>query len=128
MGHLVHACSNDIVGSFTSFKKICRFCCGRVSRETLHLLTTCSFSIATNIVLFHLFLNTCLLPHFLDLRHAKLGIEAEEHFPSSNGQIVLTPVPQILQVLVVDCRECIRPVVKKHIHKQRSIKQYISYV
>lgn len=88
------------------------------------LLTTCSLSIASNVVLFHFVLYAGLLPHFLDLRHAKLGIEAEEEFSSFNGQIVLTPVPQVLQVLVVHCIECVHPKIgKKHTQtKQQSIK------
>lgn len=46
-----------------------------------------------------------LFPHRVDLRHAKLGVELEKQPPVQNGQVVLVPVPQVLQVLVVDGRE-----------------------
>lgn len=41
----------------------------------------------------------------MDLRHAELGVELEEQPSIQNGQVVLVPVPQVLQVLVVDGQE-----------------------
>ena len=38
----------------------------------------------------------------MDLRHAQFGVQSEEEPSVPNGQVVLTPVPKILQVLVVD--------------------------
>lgn len=49
-----------------------------------------------------------LFPHGVDLRHAELGVELEEQPSVQNGQVVLVPVPQVLQVLVVDGRERVR--------------------
>lgn len=41
----------------------------------------------------------------MDLGHAELGVLAEEETSSSDCQVVLTPVPQGLQMLVVDGKE-----------------------
>lgn len=49
-----------------------------------------------------------LFPHGVDLRHAELGVELEEQPSIQNGQVVLVPVPQVLQVLVVDGQERVR--------------------
>lgn len=49
-----------------------------------------------------------LLPHGVDLRHAELGVELEEKPSVQNGQVMLVPVPQVLQVLVVDGQERVR--------------------
>lgn len=49
-----------------------------------------------------------LFPHGVNLRHAKLRVELEEHPTVQNGQVVLVPVPQMLQVLIVDGQERVR--------------------
>ena len=50
-----------------------------------------------------------LLPHLVDLRHAELGVELEEEAAGADRQVVRGPVPQELQVLVVDGRERVHP-------------------
>ena len=45
----------------------------------------------------------------MDLRHAELGVELEEEASGADRQVVRGPVPQELQVLVVDGRERIHP-------------------
>lgn len=45
------------------------------------------------------------LLHLSDFRHAKFGIVVEEHTTKLDGQVVLRPIPQLTQVLVVQCIE-----------------------
>lgn len=68
-------------------------------------LTAGSFTVVTEIPLLRLHRYPRLIPHGVDLRHAEFGVQSEEEASSPNGQVVLTPVPQVLQVLVVDGRE-----------------------
>lgn len=44
-----------------------------------------------------------LVPHAADLRHAELWVGSEEQLSCSDGEIVLLPVPKILELLVVEC-------------------------
>lgn len=39
--------------------------------------------------------------HFSDFRHAEFGVVVEECAAALNGEVVLGPVPQLAQVLVV---------------------------
>lgn len=39
--------------------------------------------------------------HFSDFRHAEFGVVVEERAAALNGEVVLGPVPQLTQVLVV---------------------------
>lgn len=66
------------------------------------ILTTGSFPIVAEITLLWLHRYVCLFPHLMDLRHAEFGVQTKEQTSGPNSQIVLTPVPQVLQVLVVD--------------------------
>lgn len=43
--------------------------------------------------------------HFLDFRHAEFGVVVEEGAAALDGEVVLGPVPQLAQVLVVQCVE-----------------------
>lgn len=50
-------------------------------------------------------LDARLFPHLADLRHAQLGVGSEEQLPCIDGEVVLLPVPEILELLVVERRE-----------------------
>lgn len=43
--------------------------------------------------------------HFLDFGHAELGVVLEERAAALDGEVVLAPVPQLAQILVVQCVE-----------------------
>lgn len=73
------------------------------------VLTAGSVPIVAEIVLLKLLSDVRLLPHIVDLRHAEFGVEAEGQPPSPDGQVVLGPVPQVLQALVVNGRKSIHP-------------------
>lgn len=66
------------------------------------ILTAGSFTIVTEIPLLWLHIYACLVPHLMDLRHAEFRVQTEEETSVQNSQVVLIPVPQILQMLVVD--------------------------
>lgn len=68
-------------------------------------LTAGSVTIVSEIVLIKAAMDARLLPHFADLRYTELWIGSEEHFSCLDGQVMLLPVPKILQLLVVKCRE-----------------------
>lgn len=74
-----------------------------------NLLTAGSFAVVTEIALLRLHGDACLVPHLVDLRHAQLRVEVEKQAPIQNGQVVLIPVPQVLQALVVDGGERVHP-------------------
>lgn len=73
------------------------------------LLTAGSFPVVTEISLLRLHADARLVPHLVDLRHAQLWVEVEKQAPVQNGQVVLIPVPQVLQALVVDGGERVHP-------------------
>lgn len=73
------------------------------------LLTAGSFAVVTEIALLWLHGDARLFPHLVDLRHAQLGVEVEKQASVQNGQVVLIPVPQVLQALVVDGGERVHP-------------------
>lgn len=66
------------------------------------ILTAGSFAIVAEVALLGLPSYARLLPHLVDLRHAQFRILTEEEASIQNCQVVLIPVPKILQVLVVD--------------------------
>lgn len=66
------------------------------------ILTAGSFSIVTEITLLRFRSYARLLPHGVNLRQAEFLVFTKEETSGPNGQIVLIPVPQGLQVLVVD--------------------------
>ena len=72
------------------------------TEPTGKILTAGSFAVVAEVALLWLHGDPRLLPHGVDLRHAEFGVQAEEEASGSNGQVVLSPVPQGLQVLVVD--------------------------
>lgn len=71
-----------------------------INREQI-IFTACTVSIVAEISFQKLLLNSCFLPHFADLGHAEFGVQAEIEFSSINGEIVLGPVPQKLEMLVI---------------------------
>lgn len=70
--------------------------------DNVNILTAGSFTIVTEVILLQLPISARFFPHLVDLGHAEFGVQTEEETSSPNSQVVLTPVPQILQVLVVD--------------------------
>lgn len=74
------------------------------SQQTAHvdILTAGSFTIVAEIALLWLHSYSRLIPHLVDLRHAEFRVQAKKEASVQNGQVVLIPVPQELQVLVVD--------------------------
>lgn len=73
-----------------------------LSKFTFCVLTAGSFTVVTEVTLLWLHSDARLIPHGVDLGHAEFGVLSEEETSSPNSQVVLTPVPQKLQVLVVD--------------------------
>lgn len=55
----------------------------------------------SDVVLLVALLGSRHILHLSDLRHAKLGVVVEEHTTMMDGQVVLGPIPQLMQVLVV---------------------------
>lgn len=55
----------------------------------------------SDVVLLVALLGSCHLLHLSDFRHAKFGVVVEEHTTAMDGQVVLGPIPQLAQVLVV---------------------------
>ena len=54
-------------------------------------------------------LGACDFLHLAYLRHAQLGVIVEEHAAVADGQLVLGPVPQLPEVLVVQGVEGVVP-------------------
>lgn len=50
-------------------------------------------------------LDARLFPHLANLRYAQLGVGSEKQLPCIDGEVVLFPVPEILELLVVKRRE-----------------------
>lgn len=65
-------------------------------------LTAGSFTVVAEITLFWLYSYARFFPHGVNLRLAKLRVSTEEDTPCLNSQVVLGPIPQGLQILVVD--------------------------
>lgn len=66
-------------------------------------LTAGSIPVVSEIALIKAALDARFLPHAADLRHAELWVGSKKQLPCFDGQIVLLPVPQILELLVVKC-------------------------
>lgn len=66
-------------------------------------LTARSVAVVPEVCLIKGALDARLFPHLADLRHAKLWVDLEEQLARSYGQVVLLPVPEILELLVVEC-------------------------
>lgn len=71
------------------------------SKQTDEKRTVCTPAIVAELVLHELLLDACFQPHLANLGHAQVGVPAKEEFPCVNGQVVLWPVPQKLEVLVI---------------------------
>lgn len=67
--------------------------------------TAGSVAVVSEVTFVEALRNARLLPHLLDLRNAELGIGPKEQLPVPDGEVVLLPVPQVLQLLVVERRE-----------------------
>lgn len=52
---------------------------------------------------------SCDFLHAVDFRDTQLGIESKVHLPRPDGQVPVVPVPQLLQVLVVQDIEGVVP-------------------
>jgi len=68
-------------------------------------LTTGPVAVVPEIALIEAALDARLLPHLADLGHAELRVGPEEQLSRLDGEVVLLPVPKILELLVVNCRE-----------------------
>lgn len=55
----------------------------------------------SDVILLVAFLGSRHFFHFSDFRHAEFGVVVEECAAALNGEVVLGPVPQLTQVLVV---------------------------
>lgn len=55
----------------------------------------------SNVILLVALLGSRYLLHLSDFRHAQFGVIVEECTTTLNGQVVLGPIPQLTQVLVV---------------------------
>lgn len=84
-----------------AFKDICI----KTQRKTLQAskLTAGAVAIVPEIAVIEVALNARLFPHLADLRHAQLGVGSEEQLPCIDGEVVLLPVPEILELLVIKC-------------------------
>lgn len=45
----------------------------------------------------------CYFLHLLDLRMAEFGVVVEKHAALLDGQVVFGPVPEVTQVLIIQC-------------------------
>lgn len=68
-------------------------------------LTGCLVSVGANcdVVLLVALLGSRYLLQLSDFRHAKLRVEVEERATLLDCQVVLGPIPQLAEVLVVEC-------------------------
>lgn len=69
------------------------------------ILTARSVAIVSEIALIEATLYACLLPHLANLGHAQFWVCSEKQLSCLDGKVVLLPVPKILKLLVVKCRE-----------------------
>lgn len=67
-----------------------------------NLLTAGSFPVVAEVALLWFHGDVRLIPHGVDLRHAEPGVLPEEEASGPNSQVVLTPVPQVLEIVIVD--------------------------
>ena len=71
-------------------------------------LTAGSVAVVAEVLLLKVAAHPRLVPHCVDLRHAEPRVGLEEEAAVADGQIVLFPVPQVLQLLVVERSEGVR--------------------
>ena len=65
-------------------------------------LTAGSVPVVAEVLLLEATAHARLVPHEADLRHAEARVGLEEEAAVVDGQVVLLPVPQVLQLLVVE--------------------------
>lgn len=68
-------------------------------------LTAGSVAVVPEIALIKAALGARFLPHLANLGHAQLWVGSEKQLSRLDGEVVLLPVPKILELLVVECRE-----------------------
>lgn len=66
------------------------------------ILTAGLFTVVKEVPLLWFLCPARFLPHLVDFRYAQFGVQAKEEASVQNREVVLVPVPQVLQVLVVD--------------------------
>lgn len=71
-----------------------------------------SIGAQSDVILLVSLLGSCHFLHFSDFRHAQFGVVVEEGAAALNGEVVLGPVPQLAQVLVVQGVEGVKTVKK----------------
>lgn len=75
-----------------------------VFRTEAHLILTAgSVAVVSEIALIEAALDARLVPHLADLGHAELWVGSEEQLSCLDGEVVLLPVPKVLELLVVKC-------------------------
>lgn len=104
-------CSKHCHVAQNNIRLMCWTCAGRSSfklvvvRLKLVTLTAGSVAVVSEITLIKVALDACLLPHLTDLGHAQFWVGSEEQLSCLDGEVVLLPVPKILELLVVNCQE-----------------------
>lgn len=68
-------------------------------------LTAGSVAVVSEIALIEAALDARLVPHVADLGHAELWVGPEGQLSCLDGEVVLLPIPKILELLVVHCHE-----------------------
>lgn len=72
-----------------------------------------SISALSNVILLIALLGSRHFFHFSDFRHAEFGVVVKERATAVDGEVVLGPVPQLTQVLVVQGIEGVKTVQHK---------------
>lgn len=67
------------------------------------ILTAGSVAVVSEIANIEAALDARLLPHLADLRCAEFWVGSEEQLSRLDGQVMLLPVPKVLELLVVKC-------------------------
>lgn len=68
-------------------------------------LTAGSVAVVAEIALVEAALDASLLPHLANLGHAQFWVGSEKQLSRLDSEVVLLPVPKILELLVVKRRE-----------------------
>ena len=79
--------------------------CGFWTKSYFRPLTAGSVAVVSEVRLIEAAPDARFVPHLADLRHAELGVGSEEKLSVFYGEVVLLPVPKILQLVVVERRE-----------------------
>lgn len=70
--------------------------------ELIWTLTAGSVAVVSEVCLLKMLPDARLGPHLADLGHAELRVGSEEELSGFYGEVVLLPVPEVLELLVVE--------------------------